>query len=133
MTTATSLQSKSYYLPGYKRRTSQWLTDTGGSLPTGREQRILWANAICINQSDTKERNHQVGQMSSVYRQACEAIIWIWLGPETNLGKKTFRFLSEYRNLTTVNGRFEQRNEEDIVQVATDIRHIPWWKAFLTF
>ncbi|KAF7932669.1 uncharacterized protein EAE98_003968 [Botrytis deweyae] len=40
-------------------------------------ERILWVDALCINQSDTFERNHQVGQMSKIYEQAARVICWI--------------------------------------------------------
>ncbi|KAF2446168.1 HET-domain-containing protein, partial [Karstenula rhodostoma CBS 690.94] len=41
------------------------------------ETRHLWADAICINQSDKKEVGHQVGQMSSIYTVAERVIIWL--------------------------------------------------------
>ena len=40
----------------------------------------LWVDAICINQSDVRERTSQVALMSDIYYVA-EAII-VWLGPE---------------------------------------------------
>ncbi|KAI6080891.1 HET-domain-containing protein [Hypoxylon rubiginosum] len=42
--------------------------------------RILWADALCINQGDTQERNHQVNYMAQIFSSASEVIIW--LGPE---------------------------------------------------
>lgn len=41
--------------------------------------RILWVDAICIDQDKNEEKNHQVGQMSTVYSSAQSVIIW--LGP----------------------------------------------------
>ncbi|KAK3634539.1 hypothetical protein LTR56_015268 [Elasticomyces elasticus] len=38
---------------------------------------ILWADAICINQEDIPERNHQVSMMGSLYRQATKVIAWL--------------------------------------------------------
>lgn len=43
------------------------------------EELFLWADGICINQADTAERNHQVGLMGNIYRNAKN--IRIWLGP----------------------------------------------------
>ncbi|KAF2791852.1 HET-domain-containing protein, partial [Melanomma pulvis-pyrius CBS 109.77] len=40
-------------------------------------ERILWVDAICINQSDWEERLSQVEQMSSVYEKAVEVRIWL--------------------------------------------------------
>lgn len=39
--------------------------------------RILWVDAICINQKDVKERGHQVGIMRDVYANATEVLIWL--------------------------------------------------------
>ncbi|KAK0648420.1 heterokaryon incompatibility protein-domain-containing protein [Cercophora newfieldiana] len=44
--------------------------------------RILWVDAICIDQDDEKERGHQVGQMRSVYKNAEQVVVW--LGPSTD-------------------------------------------------
>jgi hypothetical protein len=43
------------------------------------EERVLWADALCINQTDVRERNHQVMQMGAIYETASRVIIW--LGP----------------------------------------------------
>ncbi|KAI1281681.1 heterokaryon incompatibility protein-domain-containing protein [Xylaria sp. FL0933] len=46
--------------------------------------RILWIDAICINQDedDATERNHQVQQMAKIYRGAQRVLVW--LGPPTD-------------------------------------------------
>lgn len=36
------------------------------------KERVLWVDALCINQENTFERNHQVGQMSKVRIQSFE-------------------------------------------------------------
>ena len=45
------------------------------------EVRILWIDAICIDQSNVEEKNHQVPLMKSIYSNA-EAV-QVWLGPPT--------------------------------------------------
>jgi ankyrin repeat protein len=45
------------------------------------KDRILWVDAICINQKDLKERGHQVQHMASIYKRAEQVIVW--LGPST--------------------------------------------------
>jgi hypothetical protein len=42
------------------------------------QPRNLWIDAICINQSDPIEKNHQVGQMFEIYCSA--SIVWICSG-----------------------------------------------------
>ncbi|KAF2124667.1 HET-domain-containing protein, partial [Dothidotthia symphoricarpi CBS 119687] len=45
------------------------------------EDRILWIDAISIDQNNVKERGHQVRQMGSIYGHAERVVIW--LGPAT--------------------------------------------------
>ncbi|KAG4430662.1 hypothetical protein IFR05_013859 [Cadophora sp. M221] len=44
------------------------------------EPRILWVDAVCINQEDLKEREEQVTQMRLVY--SCARRVLAWLGEE---------------------------------------------------
>lgn len=43
--------------------------------------RLVWADAICINQHDIEERNQQVSVMHQVFSQA--SMVAIWLGRDT--------------------------------------------------
>ncbi len=45
-----------------------------------KEDRVLWVDAICINQNDLAERGVQVGRMGEIYRNATQ--VDVWLGPE---------------------------------------------------
>ena len=44
------------------------------------EPRVLWIDALCINQEDDAEKSHQVAMMGEVYRKA-ETVL-AWLGPD---------------------------------------------------
>ncbi|KAL9561256.1 hypothetical protein ACKAV7_014611 [Fusarium commune] len=39
--------------------------------------RIIWVDALCINQDDLAERSQQVQLMGDIYKQAVETIIWL--------------------------------------------------------
>lgn len=41
------------------------------------KNRVIWVDALCINQADVRERSHQVQQMGDIYRCAHQVIIWI--------------------------------------------------------
>lgn len=59
--------------------------------------RIIWADAICINQDDISERQQQVSMMGSIYRQAQRVITYI--GPEgdkSSLGIEIASHLRRY-------------------------------------
>jgi Heterokaryon incompatibility protein (HET) len=47
------------------------------SLRDAREERVLWIDAICINQSDVEERNRQVQLMAHIYSRAKQVIVWL--------------------------------------------------------
>jgi hypothetical protein len=52
--------------------------------------RILWVDAVCINQRDNKEKNHQVAQMAEIYR---DSTVLVWLGKDD--AAQAFRCLRE--------------------------------------
>ena len=37
----------------------------------------LWVDALCINQDDVQERNHQVRLMGNIYKRADEVLMWL--------------------------------------------------------
>jgi hypothetical protein len=48
------------------------------------EPRLLWVDAICINQGDNEEKSLQVGMMRNIYAKAFRCVIW--LGDSQHLG-----------------------------------------------
>lgn len=41
------------------------------------EDRILWIDALCIDQSNINERSHQVNHMGEIYRKSHDVIVWL--------------------------------------------------------
>ncbi|KAF2676556.1 HET-domain-containing protein [Lentithecium fluviatile CBS 122367] len=58
---------------------------------------LVWADALCINQSDPFERTHQVGLMGEIYRNGRETVIW--LGEQNPSDDTGDRFLNEYMSV----------------------------------
>jgi hypothetical protein len=60
--------------------------------------RLLWVDAICINQDDTDEKNCQVPLMRTIYEKAMA--VQVWLGKDTpeGLGEKAFNLLEALKN-----------------------------------
>ena len=52
------------------------------------EDEDFWIDAICINQEDGVEKNHQVALMKTIYEQASKTLIW--LGPATRRSDEVF-------------------------------------------
>lgn len=53
--------------------------------------KVLWIDAICIDQDNQKERGHQLGQMQNIYENAEEVIVWF--GDRKNLTDMAMDFL----------------------------------------
>ncbi|KAH7256186.1 heterokaryon incompatibility protein-domain-containing protein [Fusarium tricinctum] len=59
--------------------------------------RLIWIDAICINQQDESERNHQVWQMNNIYSRA--AVVNVWLGSATASSDAGIGFLEKFHSL----------------------------------
>jgi Heterokaryon incompatibility protein (HET) len=53
------------------------------ALRSTNHDRLIWIDALCINQLDTTERNHQVRLMTETYSGAERTMVWLGEGDET--------------------------------------------------
>jgi hypothetical protein len=82
---------------------------------------VLWADAVCINQNDVDERNHQVALMGTLYSQATSVISWIGPSDETSsCGIKLLRRLAHVWS-----ERLEGKNPHD--QEGLDLDKVSGW------
>ena len=58
-----------------------------------QSQRLIWIDALCINQSKYTERNEQVQLMRGIYTKAKGGVV-VWLGSDSKYGK-AIKFLEE--------------------------------------
>ena len=98
-----------------------------------KKPRLLWIDAICINQDDTVERSEQVNKMASIYGSA--HLVILWLGEEADestLAVQTLRDVGEGVNVFNPGPGFKsisvkpgslleilENNAEDLAQMAT--------------
>jgi len=54
--------------------------------------RLLWADAICINQADTVEKTQQVAIMADIYSKAKR--VQAWLAPASNYTTEAMKFMA---------------------------------------
>jgi Heterokaryon incompatibility protein (HET) len=69
--------------------------------------RVMWIDAICINQNDTEEKNSQVRLMRKIYEAAVETVVWLRESSERS--KLCFRNLERLN----IGDRFEGRDAPD--------------------
>ncbi|KAK4203557.1 ankyrin repeat-containing domain protein [Triangularia verruculosa] len=61
-------------------------------------ERIIWIDAICINQRDDDEKGHQVGSMAKIYSRAREVLVW--LGPATASSGRALKVIQSFATLS---------------------------------
>ncbi|KAH8812124.1 heterokaryon incompatibility protein-domain-containing protein [Xylogone sp. PMI_703] len=71
--------------------------------------RVLWADAICINQQNIQERNNQVSIMSLVYRHA--ELVIVWLGEATDTTQEALWFLNKLADASVIFDRAQPKQK----------------------
>jgi hypothetical protein len=79
--------------------------------------RVVWVDALCINQDDIEERAKQVQIMARIY--ACASRVVVWLGEEADGSKEAMELLREdasrvYRKQRKLQDTEEELYEEEI-------------------
>ncbi|KAN0092380.1 HET domain containing protein [Hyaloscypha variabilis] len=83
------------------------------SYGVNQESRLVWADAICINQADLNERKEQVLIMEKIYRQGIETLIW--LGSSDYDAMKGFELLKTLVKVKTLQEEnSDERNYVDL-------------------
>lgn len=63
-----------------------------------REDRTLWIDAVCINQGNTRERNHQVSLMGTIYSKARRVVVWPGMSDRSSTSAiRVLKLLAEER------------------------------------
>jgi hypothetical protein len=85
-------------------------------------ERILWVDAVCINQENKQEKEQQIQFMAKIYAQANRVVVW--LGEEAD---NSDRALEEIR---IVGGNESKRssNNEMIQQAIIALLDRPWFR-----
>ncbi|KAL4724488.1 hypothetical protein ACLX1H_007929 [Fusarium chlamydosporum] len=98
------------------------------------EKRILWVDALCINQQDLDERASQVMLMRFIYEGSSRVVIF--LGPSTTLTDRGLKFVQEFHDQVTNSSDsqkllqwiFEAASKDDLWCIlAFEILDKPWW------
>jgi hypothetical protein len=76
-------------------------------------ERIVWIDAVCINQTNPQERTAQVGIMKNIYSKADHVVIW--LGKDTDDDETAFAILEQYRKLFAEHGQLDIGPMETVV------------------
>jgi hypothetical protein len=79
------------------------------SSTTSRSQLLhFWIDAICINQTDNKEKSSQVGLMTEIYQRARH--VFVWLGPADKSSDLAIRCINSIGSMTEACGMESMEN-----------------------
>ena len=65
------------------------------------QPQLLWIDAICINQQNVDERNHQVQQMRDIYSTATETVIYLGEEYGSSMERSAWEYLQSPLHLAT--------------------------------
>jgi hypothetical protein len=102
--------------------------------------RALWIDAICINQSDVKERNDQIPKMMHIYKSAFRTVIWLGVEVDVSLPEdrdrlsvnEIFRGLERMiteHNTDDIEELFPGRTEFMVGKSLSEFYHRPWFRS----
>jgi len=86
----------------------------------------MWVDAVCIAQENVFERNHQVGLMSLIYKQAKR--VAVWLGPETANSKTAISWLKQIDDGSIPIKQCDQLSYKRNWEAVSDFFEIQYWK-----
>jgi hypothetical protein len=66
-------------------------------------ERIIWVDAICINQEDWKERGQQVQRMAKIYSKAARVLVWLGeTAPNSDIALEAIRIAAEDKKIDSL-------------------------------
>lgn len=87
--------------------------------------RDLWIDALCIDQTNHEERNHQVQMMSRIYTGAKQACIW--LGEDNDDSTQAIQFIREIMKLENFDFILENKDNAPRWQSLLLLMQRPWF------
>jgi hypothetical protein len=90
------------------------------------QDRLLWIDALCINQKDNLEKNHQVSMMKRIFERAEQVVVW--LGNLPGEGNEHIKVVFEKFKFIQTMERNELRSMK--VQELEGMFGYQPWKAF---
>jgi hypothetical protein len=85
-------------------------------------ERIIWVDAICINQVDLKEQGLQVQLMAKIYSKATRVIVWLGeMEPDSDQALEDIRLAANAESM-------ERSKKEINQQVILNLLQRPWFQ-----
>lgn len=81
------------------------------------KERYIWIDALCINQANVHERNHQVQIMGKIYKGAEKVIVWLGLAKDdSDFAMEMIKSLHDFFNKESVDQDLNLVDSFQIIQ-----------------
>lgn len=111
-------------LNGYQKPVTPSLLEALQSFHRLGHVGYIWADAICINQSDTDEKTSQVSMMDVIYISANKTVVW--LGPSGDDSDAAMGFMANFKDGDLAVPEFGPEMRRGLV-AATKLMQRQWW------
>lgn len=99
------------------------------------QSRRIWIDAISINQNDKDEKSIQVAQMTNIYKNAQNVVVWLdvdsWNHLKEDCIRQAFDAIRECTHTATELATSEvsigEISDENIASTLKTIMHMRWW------
>jgi hypothetical protein len=80
-------------------------------------ERIIWVDAVCINQEDLEEQGHQVQLMAKIYSKATRVLIWLGkTADNSDIALERIRIAAESESTNSLNNKTTQHAIFELLQ-----------------
>jgi hypothetical protein len=93
--------------------------------------RVLWVDAVCINQNDNRDKETQICKMEEIYRSANH--VAVYLGEPATVSLTLFSFLNrDVRKEDSAEKIVEDLGQDEsairqLLEAFVHFCHLPWW------
>jgi hypothetical protein len=128
----SSEERASMVVDGRTVEVHQGLFDALHTLRTGHSNRLVWADAICIDQCNFEEVNSQIGIMGSIFASA--ESVPVYLGKPTERTEEAMRVLRHFTEprSATKEPPWSHATLSRTEQALTDVLGRPWFTRIWT-
>jgi hypothetical protein len=104
------------------------LSSLGGALRRLRlpnKARIIWVDALCINQSNSAEKSQQVPMMGNIYQSARS--VFVWLGEEADDSDVALSFIPQVTDLSKFDRIIQDQGSTHKWYALLKLMNRPWF------
>ncbi|KAJ4347317.1 uncharacterized protein N0V89_011257 [Didymosphaeria variabile] len=90
-----------------------------------KQQRVLWVDALCINQEDIPEKESQIPRMRKIYE--CAETVIVWLGPSTPEMRAAYESMKSRPDLLKPENIMKKESREIMKEFGKGFFEPVWW------